>query len=1017
MEFLKLYEEENRDILYSMSWLNKNSIFDKSTGSFKEIDLFTFLENVNEFDYNKDIFYDDIYYILEYTKDNIIHIINNINKEIKREHKILPISQAKEFDHKTLLWLSRQDGRTIKEKLKNNKIKAVKRYKNVDTYENRIFKIFLKKLVLIFEAREKIQNNDYILHKIRQWLRSEDAKNINEYGNIVYNNILLHHPHYSKIFKGYKWLNRLDEKVQNYKEAFPSEILSILTFDILSKIQFKTKILLLASNLKIDYDSFNISFNEAWLPENIDLENNIAKLQIKSLDEVCFDNVLNLVNNVINNQLNIKLDEDRTFNLDNKKDEIYIDLFRLFPIAQINKQIIKFPISLKQKIDGKIVNANNTKIINLNHEVYSMPEILKTYDLTILKYFLEDFSQYFDNRKINYIIPDYVNVFEFTTAKKVINSYLKNNRVIPKSILAGLKYVFNKNVNINDTLLYIQKNHDNDIFVTPLLVKYDEKLKSITNGFYLERHPTKKLDNSNDIINSLNKIFPSNISEQLLSKFLQNGIKGLKEEKVVLYHNKEIIKLNDLNITKSEYNNLTKIKKLYHKNNLFSGKSTFIDDDKVENLKTYERLLNYEVDGFILWREHLPDLSMEIVRNGYFDEFVLVDANIIVIDKKITITDTFIIPRDTNELSFPLIFDNQKIDYIASLKSKELPFKEDVECNLELIYDYENEDMYQLSFVPLDTSILPIKVQWQKEKEKVFKNLIYPRYPNNPLLEDNIEDEIIKEFKQLEKDFKAVKGNRFYDKAYYFLKNGYSKAMFSKYWQNGNTVLNSQNNELKALIQTNLSEFVIIQENIPYILKNNIYLFLSYIHQDLIVSKETIFIIKQFIEKNHLYGLSIGCITTEWQKHIFKDVFKLEKEKQVQVLNIALWRCDRVIEKISINNIKILLDFIGEKLKYFKNEKNIVTYLEFLLASLRTKRSLDINLLHPNELITKNLLDILKSRSQYFIENYELESKISFGKIDKPDNLQKMPDLLYAVIYYLSNEDIENKIVINEITS
>ena len=30
MEFLKLYDEENRDILFNMSWLNKNSNFDNN---------------------------------------------------------------------------------------------------------------------------------------------------------------------------------------------------------------------------------------------------------------------------------------------------------------------------------------------------------------------------------------------------------------------------------------------------------------------------------------------------------------------------------------------------------------------------------------------------------------------------------------------------------------------------------------------------------------------------------------------------------------------------------------------------------------------------------------------------------------------------------------------------------------------------------------------------------------------------------------------------------------------------
>ena len=47
--------------------------------------------------------------------------------------------------------------------------------------------------------------------------------------------------------------------------------------------------------------------------------------------------------------------------------------------------------------------------------------------------------------------------------------------------------------------------------------------------------------------------------------------------------------------------------------------------------------------------------------------------------------------------------------------------------------------------------------------------------------------------------------------------------------------------------------------------------------------------------------------------------------------------------------------------------------------------------------------------------NMNLKSKISFGKVEKINSLQKMLDLLYAVIYYLSNEDIENKTIIKEI--
>jgi len=1019
MELLELYKEENRDILYSMSWLNKNSIFDKSIGSFQNIDLFTFLENVNQFDYKKDTFYDDVYYILEYTQDTILYLIKNINKEIKREHRVMPISQAKEFDRVSILWLSRKNGRTLKEKLSSGKIKAVQRYSNLDTYENRIFKILLKKLVLVYEERDDLEEFEHLFIKIRKWLKSDDAKSIDEYKKIVYNNILLHHKHYSKIFKSYKWFNSLNEKVEKYKDIYPEQIRSILKFEILARLQFKSKKYILPRTLQIDYKDNNFELKVEDYILDLKLDDTVSKITTNVLEkELPFQFINKFSEQIIEKQLKIKLDQDRNFYAENKTNEVFIDFFRLFPIAKVEEKIIEFPVTIKQKIDNSMVNANNTKIIDLNTEIHTLPEVLKTFDTNILKYFLDDFTHYFKEAQLNYIVPDYVNVFEFAQVKKTINSYFKNNKPIPKSILAGLKYIFNNKVKRDDTLIYIQKNHDNTLFVTPLLIRYDEKLESITNGLYIEKHPTKKFKESDDILKSLNKIFSDEVSNEMLNNFLQNGLKVIKKEKIVFYKDEKIISLNQFEIVKSRHNNssLLEIKKLYKTNKLFKKKSIMISDDKIENLKNFEKLLQNEKNGHILWREHLPSLSMEIIRDGYFDEFVLVDDNTEIVDKKIDIQKQFIIPKNTSELSFPLVFDNQKIGYIADLKSKEFPFKENIECKLELIYDYESEEIYKLSFIPLDETLPPIRVEWQKEKEKVFENLIYPQYPKNSVLEDNIEDELLKEFKDLEKNFKAVKGNRFYEKGHYFLKKPYSKAMFSQYWQHGNTILNSQDDELKQLIFYSIDEFIKLKDRLPKELKNNIFLFLSYLHKDLVLKEKTdIFIVQEFTKKVHLYGLSLGCVETNWQKILFKNIFKEAELKQIKILNIALWRCKTVVEQIVTKDLVKLLKFIEKELKFSKNEKNIVNYLEFLLASLRTKSSNEV--LHPNKLITKDILNTLKSRSKYFVENYALKSKINFGRIDKPDNLSKMPDILYAVIYYLSNEDIENKIIINEVSA
>jgi len=1022
MEFLKLYKEENRDILYSMSWLNKNSIFDKSIGSFEEIDLFTFLENVNRFDYEKDTFYDDVYYILEYTKDSIMYLMNNINKEINREHKILPISQAKEFDHKTIMWLSRQDGRTIKEKLKNNKIKTVTRYRNVDTYENRVFKKLLKNLVLVYEEREDLQKSDlsHLFVKIRQWLRSDDAKSIDEYRNIVYNNILLHHPHYSKIFKSYKWLNRLDEKVKIYSALYPKQIKTIIKFEVLMQLQFlTTAIKVLPTDLnKDDLNNFDIEINGCLI--KIDLENYISQIEDSMIEKkLNFKSIKKFARYIIENQIKIKIEkfQNRAFDINIEHyEKVYIDLFRLFPIARINNEIVNFPIILKQEIDHRIINANNTKIINLEHEIYTLSEILKTYDTSTLRYFLEDFKKYFKDQQLNYIIPDYVDIFEFSQVKKSINSYFPNNRNIPKSILAGLEYLFSDKLQKNDTLIYIQKDHNNDLYTTPLLVKFDQALQSVTKGLYLEKHPTKKLLEEHDSLDELNKYFDKEQSLQLLNKFLQNGIKGIRQQVIALYLDKKIIYLKNTKELKTR-DRKHQVKKLFQNRNLFQSNIIDIKDNNERNLYNFEKILNYEKSGFTLWKEHLPDLSMEIVRNGYFDKFILVNDKTIVLDKKIEIKDHFTIPKGVKDLPLPLVFDNEKIDYIAYLKSQEFPCKENIECKLELTYDYESDELYQLNFIPLDIRYKVIKVKWKKEDTTEFDQLIYPEYPSDGILENEIEDNVIKELNRLLIRLELIEKDRGNENTYAFLNSGYIKAIFSRYWQNGNTIINSQNNEIKQLVFNNIANFTKLHDKLPNDLKNNIYLFLSYIHQDLTVSKETIFIIKEFCKKEHLYGLALGSLNMEWQQHIFKDIFKLDKFKQIVILNIALWRYSNNFMKISENNLIPLLEYIDNSLKHNEQEKQILTMLEFLLAMLRTKKLKNNKILYPNELITKKLLNTLKNRSKYLVQSWQLKSKISFGKIEKPENLQQMPDVLYATIYYLSNKDIENKIIINEIKS
>lgn len=728
MNLLDLYKEENKNLLYCVSWLNKNSIFDKSIGKFRDIDLFTFLENINKFDYSKDIYFDDIYYILEYTQDSILHLINNINKEIKREHKIVPISQSKEFDKTSLLWISRQNGRTLKEKLSNGKIKSVQRCKNIDTYENRIFKIFLKMLVEIYELRNDINEFEQLLIKIRRWLKTDEANSIDEYKKIVYNNLLLHHPHYSKIFKSYKKIFHLDDKYNTYLASYPNQVYTIIKFEVLTQLQFKTNVAILPKNIKVERNSFEVElFNPLIKIDLDDLMKNVYKK---------YTNNFSLIRSFIDTEMKSLSTNDRAFKIEANIEEVFIDLFRLFPIANINNEIINFPIHLKQGMDGNIINANNTKIIDLNNEVYTLPEILDTFNVDILKYFLEDLSPIFNNTKLNYIIPDYVNVFQFTESKRMINTYFKNNKPVPKSILAGLKYLFSKDVKQDDTLIYIQRNHHNEIYVTPLLVKFDRKLENITQGLYLERYPTKKIGLLDDeLLSSLNTIFDEKYSKILLNKFLQNGLKGVKKENIVFYKDNNIFDLSNLEIPLKVYDDIEKIKNLYSSKNLFNTDCKILSDTNEENLRYFAKLLEYEKQGFRLWREHLPDLSMEIINNGVYEQFSLVNENSELIEKTVKIDNHFLIPQDVKELSFPLIFGDEKINYKAYLTSQDFPYSQNMECLLKLTYDFERENPYELTFIPLNKEYKDINAQWKKQNYKDI-TLPIPNYPEKKSWED-----------------------------------------------------------------------------------------------------------------------------------------------------------------------------------------------------------------------------------------------------------------------------------------
>lgn len=81
-------------------------------------------------------------------------------------------------------------------------------------------------------------------------------------------------------------------------------------------------------------------------------------------------------------------------------------------------------------------------------------------------------------------------------------------------------------------------------------------------------------------------------------------------------------------------------------------------------LKNFKRALGLEKEGFILYKECLPKLSMEVVKDGRFKNFEIIKDKTILGDKEtLEIETPFIIPKGRESFALPLILNEEKIAY------------------------------------------------------------------------------------------------------------------------------------------------------------------------------------------------------------------------------------------------------------------------------------------------------------------------------------------------------------------
>ncbi|WP_301185738.1 DUF2357 domain-containing protein [Helicobacter rodentium] len=669
--------------------------------------------------------YDDLFYILNMLEDAFRHISQHISSQIRRTHKIMPLSQARELDGKSIEWIAKQNGITIKQKLAQGKVLGVKRYNFIDNPENRVFKIVLMRLITIAEFGKF---DEELLVKIKRFVKNNLVE-VNHKAQIIPNNILLHHKHYGKFYKAYKWLNHLESIMNDFK-TFKSKVLKtreeLKKIIVLSLLHKYTNARILPSDLKINQKEYSIEFESKWLldinlneyinNEYINNEKSLKDFKLKALELIRKDDKIKRITPPPNK-------------INSKDSNIFMDMFRLYPLAYIDSKQITMPLLLKQKIDNKTINANHTKIIDRNYEFHTLPESLLLKNSEVFSIFLSDIKEFVgESNSLFYVLPDYItNIFDFNDKHRSIRTYFNKAFFINKSILAAAKMLLQSQLNKDDTLLYFQKNNEGEIFVTPILVRYKDELKnSKSKGLYLEKHPSKQIKSSHKNTDKL--------VQELLEKCLQNGLKALNKNNIKYYKNNKVYDMPTLQAEKPN-NDIEEVKRLYkNSKSLFRKGIRIIQDDPKENLIYFAELIQQKEAGFKLWGERLPKLDIGIESDFEMKKFNLVNENSeLDFSNAINIKEQFIIPANEASVSAPLFLEDKNIKYYMLLESHIMPFKEKVRCSLTLQYSYENENIYTLIFTPLDKNLPQIQAKWHKgeiKQKRKDMSKIYPPYPD-----------------------------------------------------------------------------------------------------------------------------------------------------------------------------------------------------------------------------------------------------------------------------------------------
>lgn len=172
----------------------------------------------------------------DFTADSVAYLLRQHRNRTKRVHEQLPLHQLRELDTRSMAWLAHRPGRNIREKLSGRShALGVKRDMSADTTENRLLRSFAKLLVRRASSRleyrnayhgtpedvERVRRLEEFVRLCDDRMRRSELAEVPTLTRLQPNNVLLSDPHYSRVFRAWKWLRDDEEALrQSWVDTF-----------------------------------------------------------------------------------------------------------------------------------------------------------------------------------------------------------------------------------------------------------------------------------------------------------------------------------------------------------------------------------------------------------------------------------------------------------------------------------------------------------------------------------------------------------------------------------------------------------------------------------------------------------------------------------------------------------------------------------------------------------------------------------------------------------------------------